>query len=97
MSSSNRTTKFLIFFLIGFLGCLIGGLIEIWLFPMGAEFNIIVMPKLFGFSLIAGLIIGLFSTLVGQKQVIIVNEDKKKIETLEERVRRLEEQLKKKE
>ena len=61
MNNSNRTILFLVYFLGGFGGCIITGLILIWLFPVDALFNMIAIPSLFGFSLIVGLVVAILS------------------------------------
>ena len=68
MNKSDRTTIFLIIFLTFFGVSMITGLILIWLFPIDEVFPRIAIPSLFGFSIIMGIIIGLYSLSSNQNK-----------------------------
>ena len=68
MNSSNRTILFLLNFLAFFGASMITGLILVWLFPIDEVFPRIAIPSLFGFSIIMGIIIGLYSLSSNQNK-----------------------------
>jgi len=83
-NNANRTTIFLMNFFAGFIGFIMVGIVVVSLFPVGVDFNRLVIPSLVGPSFIIGIIMGLNGLTNMEKQV------------LEERVKQLETQLKNK-